>query len=73
MATLQVEPARAMIDEPVRITVRGLKPGQAVTMTAAVQDDGPLFRSYSHYMADNEGQIDLDIHASSSGTYEGMK
>ena len=72
MATLQVEPKRAMIDEPVRITVTGLKPQQPVTLAASVKDDGPMFRSYSYYLADSYGNVDLGAHASFGGTYEGM-
>uniref|UniRef100_A0A9L0TJ90 Acyl-CoA thioester hydrolase/bile acid-CoA amino acid N-acetyltransferase domain-containing protein n=2 Tax=Equus TaxID=9789 RepID=A0A9L0TJ90_HORSE len=53
-ATVTVEPAgRCLWDEPVRIAVRGLAPGQPVTLRASLRDEkGALFRAHARYRAD---------------------
>nr|CAI9710249.1 unnamed protein product [Rangifer tarandus platyrhynchus] len=54
VATVTLEPAgRCRWDEPVRIAVRGLAPGQPVTLRASLRDEkGALFRAHARYCAD---------------------
>ena len=60
--TVMLEPAgRCRWDEPVHITVRGLAPGQPVTLRASLRDEkGALFRAHARYCADAAGLLDLE-------------
>ncbi|KAJ6667224.1 hypothetical protein lerEdw1_017202 [Lerista edwardsae] len=51
---------RSLFDQPVAIAVDGLRPRQAVTLRASLQDEsGELFESRARYQADSEGRLDL--------------
>ncbi|XP_070370121.1 acyl-coenzyme A thioesterase 1 isoform X3 [Equus asinus] len=74
-ATVTVEPAgRCLWDEPVRIAVRGLAPGQPVTLRASLRDEkGALFRAHARYRADATGQLDLERAPALGGSFAGLE
>lgn len=71
---LDVTPAVALVDDVTKTRVSGLSSHQPVTLTAVFNNEdggGGVFVSYGHYVADAEGAIDLDLAASSGGSYRG--
>uniref|UniRef100_A0A8D1PYI0 Acyl-coenzyme A thioesterase 4-like n=1 Tax=Sus scrofa TaxID=9823 RepID=A0A8D1PYI0_PIG len=74
-ATVTLEPAgRCCWDEPVRIAVRGLAPGQRVTLRASLRDEkGALFRAHARYCADADGQLDLARAPALGGSFVGLE
>lgn len=74
-ATVVLEPAgRCRWDEPVRIAVRGLAPGQRVTLRASLRDEkGALFRAHARYCADTDGQLDLARAPALGGSFVGLE
>ncbi|XP_007184622.2 peroxisomal succinyl-coenzyme A thioesterase [Balaenoptera acutorostrata] len=73
--TVTLEPAgRCRWDEPVRITVRGLAPGQPVTLRASLRDEkDALFRAHARYCADAHGQLDLERAPALGGSFAGLE
>ncbi|XP_029808523.1 acyl-coenzyme A thioesterase 1-like isoform X3 [Suricata suricatta] len=74
-ATWSLEPAGSSSwDEPVRIAVRGLAPGQPVTLRASLRDEkGALFRSHARYQADVRGLLDLARAPALGGSFTGLE
>jgi hypothetical protein len=67
---LDVTPLRALIDEPVSIAARGLKPWQVVSVRAWVQiRGGTAWISHATFVADRAGGLDLATAAPIAGTY----
>ncbi|KAK2864349.1 hypothetical protein Q7C36_003503 [Tachysurus vachellii] len=61
-------------DEAVQIKVSGLSPGKQVDLQATHQDDkGVVFKATATYTADERGEVDLNHHASSGGSYTGVE
>ncbi|XP_059995691.1 acyl-coenzyme A thioesterase 2, mitochondrial-like isoform X3 [Lagenorhynchus albirostris] len=73
--TVTLEPAgRCRWDEPVRIAVRGLAPGQPVTLRASLRDEkDALFRAHARYCADAHGQLDLERAPALGGSFTGLE
>ncbi|KAG5206877.1 acyl-coenzyme A thioesterase 6 isoform X1 [Ovis aries] len=73
--TVTLEPAgRCRWDEPVRIAVRGLAPGQPVTLRASLRDEkGALFRAHARYCADAAGLLDLESAPALGGSFAGLE
>ncbi|MFS0613321.1 acyl-CoA thioesterase/BAAT N-terminal domain-containing protein [Lederbergia ruris] len=69
-----VEPIQSLIDEPVRIKVLGLQAGQFVIIQArrTSQNKGIHFSSRGEYIANENGEVDLALHPSIGGTYQGI-
>jgi dienelactone hydrolase len=60
------------VDEPMRLTVRGLAPGEESTIWARMTDDsGQVWTSWGRYAADGDGRVDVATQASTSGSYTG--
>nr|XP_045010928.1 acyl-coenzyme A thioesterase 6 [Jaculus jaculus] len=73
--TLSVDPAGPRSwDEPVRIAVRGLAPGQPVTLRASLRDEkGARFRAHARYRADAGGELDLARAPALGGSFAGLE
>lgn len=68
--TLQVTPARALIDTPVAITLQGLHPAQVVAVRAWVQiPDGTAWISGATFVAGPDGTLELARAVPLSGSY----
>ncbi|XP_007939576.2 acyl-coenzyme A thioesterase 1-like [Orycteropus afer afer] len=74
-ATLIFEPmGRCGWDEPVRIVVRGLGPGQPVTLRSSLRDEkGVIFRAHARYCADGGGELDLARAPALGGSFVGLE
>ncbi|XP_007459774.1 PREDICTED: acyl-coenzyme A thioesterase 2, mitochondrial isoform X3 [Lipotes vexillifer] len=74
-ATVTLEPAgRCRWDEPVRIAVRGLAPGQPVTLRASLRDEkDELLPAHARYCADAHGQLDLERARALGGSFTGLE
>src|SRR4030081_1669368 len=70
---VQVDPPAARVDEPFRLTVSGLPPGEPVTIRAATRD-GELreWASNATFLAGDDGTVDVPTAAPLSGTYSGV-
>jgi dienelactone hydrolase len=67
---IRLDPARSMVDEPLRIQLSGVEPGQRVTLRASQTDDlARTWRAHATFVADSNGQIDVSAQAPVSGTY----
>ncbi|XP_077120166.1 acyl-coenzyme A thioesterase 1-like [Ranitomeya variabilis] len=73
--SLLVSPGRCLYDRPLQLRVRGLSPGQDVTLRTALSDDGgELFTSAAHYRADSGGELDVSRSpALDGGSYTGVE
>ncbi|XP_015275544.1 PREDICTED: LOW QUALITY PROTEIN: acyl-coenzyme A thioesterase 1-like [Gekko japonicus] len=74
VATVSVNPAAGLADQPAKIAVWGLAPSQEVTLRALVVDGhGSLFDSCAHYQADTQGKVDVSKDSSQGGDYTGVE
>jgi pimeloyl-ACP methyl ester carboxylesterase len=72
-ATIDVDAAVALADQPVQIRVSGLSAGETVTVASRATDaDGGLWRGEATFAADGDGVVDLDRSAPESGSYAGV-
>lgn len=70
---LDISPDMALLDEPVRIRVTALAPGQRVELTATANWlDGSTWSASATFRADGGGVVDLDRDAPESGDYTGV-
>ncbi|XP_046326932.2 acyl-coenzyme A thioesterase 1-like isoform X3 [Haliotis rufescens] len=69
---LNISPRVALVDERISITANSLRPLQRVTVQAWVEEGKAVFSSCGHFLADQQGQIDVSQHASLGGTYKGV-
>ena len=73
-STISVQPTSSLIDEKVRILVSKLEPNQTVTLeTRLVGDNGEVFESHAHYIADKDGGVDVCRDLSLGGSYGGVE
>ncbi|XP_069805415.1 acyl-coenzyme A thioesterase 1-like [Dendropsophus ebraccatus] len=72
---MQVSPGRCLYDRPLQLRVRGLSPGQPVTLRTALTDEaGELFTSVALYQADGGGELELSRSpALEGGSYTGVE
>nr|XP_033807314.1 acyl-coenzyme A thioesterase 5-like [Geotrypetes seraphini] len=71
---LTVSPQPSLADERLSVAVRGLEPGQRVTLRAqVVGQEGCLFNSCAHYRADEGGCLELARDPSVGGDYRGVE
>jgi dienelactone hydrolase len=71
-AALRVEPETVLIDQPPRITAVGLRPGQAVTITAQIRMSPYRLFAQATFLASAHGVVALDRDAPQSGSYSGV-
>jgi dienelactone hydrolase len=68
--TLEVTPAQVMNDQAAAIRVRGLQPGQHVTLRSNMTDgDGQTWAAEAEFVADAGGTVDLGSQAPVKGSY----
>ena len=71
---LTVEPASALLDEPVVIRLTGLVPGEDVTLTATMTDHFDRhWQSEATFIADRAGVVEVSTQAPIAGSYEGAE
>ena len=70
---LQISPATALVDAPVRITAFGLQPRELVTIVGVLRyGDSIYFVSRASFAANDRGRIDVSTQAPVQGTYSGI-
>ena len=68
---LQVSPDRPLIDQSVLIRATGLKPGERISISAALVDGaGQSWASQADFKADDDGNINVSEQAPVSGSYK---
>ncbi len=73
MVHLEATPTSSLMDDLLQVHVKGLSPQQHVTMATILQEPGDAaFVSYGHYIANDEGVVDVAGMESLGGTYTGM-
>ena len=73
---LIASPEKSMFDEQIRIRIKGLATGNAVTIAATCSPSTNIaatFLSYAHYVANEDGAIDIETMASVGGSYVGVE
>lgn len=68
-AVLTVEPGRALVDVPRRITLSGVPPGARVALAARTPRGGAVWEAGAAYRADATGRLDLARDAPISGRH----
>ncbi|MFF5217642.1 acyl-CoA thioesterase/bile acid-CoA:amino acid N-acyltransferase family protein [Micromonospora sp. NPDC000442] len=70
---LDVAPAVALVDQPVRVRVSGLAARERVVVAAAAQDhSGRRWRAEATFVADADGVVDVSQDAPVDGSYSGV-
>ncbi|XP_072283878.1 acyl-coenzyme A thioesterase 1-like [Pyxicephalus adspersus] len=72
---LRVSPERCLFDEPLRLQVSGLSPGQEVALvTELIDEGGELFTSRGLYRAGSSGELDISRSpALEGGSFTGVE
>ena len=65
-------PVVARMDEAVDIRVSDLDPGQSVTIATKLTEEKNTFVAHAHYVADEEGCLDLNRSNARGGTFIGQ-
>ncbi len=69
----EIEPQKALINEPIFIRAAGFEPAQNVTLRVCMtDDDNQLWASEATFIADNGGTIDLHTQKPLSGGYDNI-
>ena len=68
-----ITPRTSMIDQKVHICLRGLESNQIIRLVANVKENNVTFQSTGVFMANSNGEIDLDKDSSFAGTYTGKR
>uniref|UniRef100_UPI00398ED4B2 peroxisomal succinyl-coenzyme A thioesterase-like isoform X1 n=2 Tax=Pristiophorus japonicus TaxID=55135 RepID=UPI00398ED4B2 len=67
---IKAEPARGLVDEPVKLEVVHLVPNQRVTLhSMLLSEDSDWWEAYAHYVSDSEGIVRVTRDKSLGGTY----
>jgi dienelactone hydrolase len=70
---LDVSPGKTLVDQPVAITLSGLRPGSPVTFRATTTDaQGQRWRSSAGFRADRTGTVIPGFAAARAGSYRGV-
>ena len=71
--TLEVTPAKALVDESVTILAKGLQPNEHVSIRAELTDGaGAEWKSEAEFVADAQGVVDTSKQAPVNGSYQGI-
>ncbi len=71
-ATITITPASALMDEPVAVTITGVAPGAAVTVTASTSDATHVhWVSTAQFTATSSGTVSLDQPPDTGSSYVG--
>jgi dienelactone hydrolase len=69
--TIEVHPARALIDEPAAVRAGGCQPGEKVTIHGELIDGaGARWASEAEFIADAQGVVDTSKQAPVTGSYQ---
>ncbi|XP_053387306.1 uncharacterized protein LOC123563546 [Mercenaria mercenaria] len=71
-AEITVDKEDALVDEVIKIIVKGLKKNQQVTVKAEVTEKGQVFAGSGCFVADDKGTVDVCEQSSAYGTYKGV-
>jgi len=70
---IAVDPQTATIDVARRISLRGVAPGEHITVISTLrQNDASTWRGEAVFVADTDGHVDIAATAPVSGTYTGI-
>ena len=68
--TIVVDPTDALIDQPLRMAVTGLRPREPVVLRSYIRaDSASVLVAVGTYVADDSGTVRLDRDASTAGSY----
>lgn len=71
--SINVEPSRSLLGEPVHVRVRGAAPGARVRLRAETADvHGRRWVAQATFVADRAGGVDLDASPPVAGDYQGV-
>ncbi|XP_053377532.1 bile acid-CoA:amino acid N-acyltransferase-like [Mercenaria mercenaria] len=71
-AEITVDKEDALVDDELRIIVKGLQKNQLVTVRAEVTEKGQVYAGYGCFVADDNGIVDICTRPSTFGTYKGI-
>ena len=60
-----------LVDDELQIVLKGLKPGQIMTVHAVLTEDKKVYESCCSFQADSYGVVNIATQPSRSGTYTG--
>ncbi|XP_051889567.1 acyl-coenzyme A thioesterase 5-like isoform X2 [Pristis pectinata] len=71
---IKAEPARGLVDEPVKLEITHLVPNQQITLhSQLLSEDNDWWMAYAHYVSDSEGSVRVSHDKSWGGTYTGQE
>ncbi|XP_005100865.1 acyl-coenzyme A amino acid N-acyltransferase 2 isoform X2 [Aplysia californica] len=70
---IELSSSKALIDDPVRIVVNGLKQRQPITLQIFLEEGDKTYGACSHYVANDTGKVDTFERSSVGGTYTGLE
>ena len=71
MPSITVDPPSSLIDEPVSIAVSGLAPSSRISIRSTLQERGKRFEAAAHFIADQQGRVNLCEDGSVGGSFVG--
>lgn len=74
MPAISMTPQTSLIDQPIKIKISNLSPGEHVTLETSCQDGYTklLFTAAATFEADKDGTVNLETQAPISGSYNGI-
>lgn len=73
MPAICADPQLTVIDDEIDITVNGLEPNKAVTVSASIVYYKILYIGFGHFYSDSNGCVNLKREISYGGTYKGLQ
>ncbi|XP_048410100.1 peroxisomal succinyl-coenzyme A thioesterase-like isoform X2 [Stegostoma tigrinum] len=71
---IMAEPSRGLVDEPVKLEIRHLRPNRQVTLQSRLlSEDADWWEAYGHYVSNSEGIVQVARDKSCGGTYTGQE
>ncbi|XP_045161066.2 acyl-coenzyme A thioesterase 1-like [Mercenaria mercenaria] len=71
-AFITVDKEDPLVDEVIKINIKGLQKNQHVTVRAEVIEKGQVFAGSGCFVADDNGTVDISKQPSTCGTYKGV-
>ncbi|XP_072032153.1 bile acid-CoA:amino acid N-acyltransferase-like [Amphiura filiformis] len=71
--SIAASPRNTLMYERVTIEVKGLMPGEAITLRTYFHDEGKKFESHAHYRSDVNGKVNTSKQGSEGGQYTGVE
>ncbi|XP_022089109.1 acyl-coenzyme A amino acid N-acyltransferase 2-like [Acanthaster planci] len=73
LPSITVNPQSSFVDDIVAVVASGLPPNSAVSVGSILRERDKVFQSLGHFVADQNGRVDLSTQQSHGGSYTGIE